>query len=606
MLDAIAAGRVEGIDVIVFPEMAIPGYIIGDTWDRPAFLRECEECGIALRDAAQSIVCVFGNVGIDWNRRNEDGRVRKYNALFVAENGRFVGPAECPYPFVIKTLLPNYREFDDSRHFFDLRKLALEERRPVDELIAPVLTQHASLGCTLCEDAWDIDYSISPLNILAHKRADVFINISASPYTVNKNHKRNRVFSAHAEKIGRPLLYVNHVGIQNNGKTVYTFDGSSCVYDGCGGCIECGNIFEENTLTCDLPIKTPARIGPNVSLCEDTIETVCRALLYGTRKFMELCGVERVAVGISGGIDSSVVASLYRRLLEPENLLVVNMPGRFNSQTTRDLAAELAAKLGCFYAEVPIEDSVSLTLSQVDGIELSTVAGDKKERIAISPLALENIQARDRSSRILAAISNAFGGVFTCNANKSELVVGYATFYGDTCGYLANLADLWKTEIYELARHLNEIVYGEEIIPTGSFDLVPSAELSNAHNVDEGQGDPLIYPYHDTLFRSWVEAWNRTTPEDILEWRLEGTLEDRLGYKGSLNEVFSTAAEFVDDLERWWKLYQGIGLAKRIQAPPVLGIKKRVFGFDHREAQMNPHFTPRYDMLKKTVLMEGN
>ena len=602
MLDAVSAARADGIDMIVFPEMAIPGYIIGDAWDRSAFLRECEECGVALRDASQSMVCVFGNVGIDWNRRNEDGRVRKYNALFVAENGRFISPTGCPYPFVIKTLLPNYREFDDSRHFFDLRKLALEEKRPVDELIAPVPTQHASLGCILCEDAWDMDYSISPLDVLERKQADIYINISASPFTMNKNHKRNRVFSARVKAIGRPLLYVNHVGIQNNGKTVYTFDGSSCVYDGCGGCIECGEIFEENMLTCELPIGTPAKIGPTVSLHEDGIDTACRALLYGTRKFMELCGVQRVAVGISGGIDSSVVAALYRLLLDPADLLVVNMPSRFNSPTTRDLAADLAGRLDCCYAEVPIEDSVSLTLSQIDGLEIKTANGRKKERLAINSLLMENIQARDRSSRILAAISNAFGGVFTCNANKSELTVGYATLYGDICGYLANLADLWKTEVYQLARHLNEVAFGQDVIPAGAFDLIPSAELSDAHNVDEGRGDPLVYPYHDLLFKSWVEWWDRATPEDILEWRLDGKLEDRLGYEESLDKVFESPTAFVEDLEHWWTLYQGMGLAKRIQAPPILGIKKRVFGFDHREAQMKPHFTKHYETLKQRVL----
>ena len=137
---------------------------------------------------------------MDWRRRNEDGRVRKYNALFVAEDGRFIGPVAGPYDFVVKTLMPNYREFDDSRHFYDLRKLALEEGKKVEDLISPVRTRRHALGCLLCEDAWDADYGLSPMRILAGKGVDFFVNASCSPFTVDKNHKRNRVFSALAEE----------------------------------------------------------------------------------------------------------------------------------------------------------------------------------------------------------------------------------------------------------------------------------------------------------------------------------------------------------------------------------------------------------------------
>ena len=602
ILETIAAARGDGVDLIVFPEMAVPGYILGDEWERDAFIRECERCGHAIRDASNGITVVFGNVGIDWERRNEDGRTRKYNALFVAENQRFAGPGGSPYDFVIKTLLPNYREFDDSRHFFDLRKLALEEGCAVDALIHPVQTSTANLGCILCEDAWDMDYSVSPLDVLQQHGPDVYINISASPYTFNKNHKRNRVFSAHAERLGRPLLYVNHVGIQNNGKTVYTFDGSTCAYDGSGGHLEIEGLFEDTTLTLDIPIGAPASFGKTLALRDDHIGTLAQAVRYGTRKFMDLCGVERITIGISGGIDSAVVAALYSTLLDPDDLLVVNMPSRFNSDTTRSLAHDLSQRLGCYYAEIPIEDSVTLTRSQVEGLEIARNGDARTRQLAFTPLQLENIQARDRSSRILSAISGAFGGVFTCNANKSETTVGYATLYGDVCGYLANIADLWKTEVYALARHLNEHAFETPVIPDGIIDLVPSAELSDDQNVDEGKGDPLVYPYHDLLFKSWVERWDRAAPEDILNWYQQGSLESELGYDGKIEDFFAAPADFIADVERWWKQYRGMGLAKRIQAPPILGVKKRAFGFDHRESQMGPYFTQRYEEIKAELL----
>lgn len=603
VLDRIGAARADGVGLLVFPEMCIPGYLIADEWERDAFLRECEACADEVRRASEGMTVVFGSVGLDWTRRNEDGRVRKYNALFVAEDGAFVGPAGGPYPFVIKTLLPNYREFDDSRHFYDARKLAIEENRPLHDLVTPVRSRRCgSIGGVLCEDGWDMDYNASPLRMLARHACDLYVNISASPYTVSKNHKRHRVFAAQADALGRPLLYVNHVGIQNNGKTVFCFDGASCVYDGHGHVLETPGPFADTTLTVDLAPGGSGAFGEPVRPQPDTIADIHAALAYGTARFMEACGVGRVVVGLSGGVDSAVVAALYRRLLPPDRLLLVNMPGRHNSPTTIGLARELARNLGCLYAEVGIEDSVALTRRQIDGLAVHSPDGRVRTTLALSDLAVENVQARDRSSRILAAVASAFGGVFTCNANKSEATVGYTTLYGDLGGYLAGIADLWKTEVYDLARHLNAAVFGREVIPEGILRLTPSAELSPAQNVDEGKGDPLVYPYHDCLFRSWVEWWHRATPEEALRWYRDGELESRLGYAGKVSDVFADTAAFVADLERWWGLYQGMGVAKRIQAPPVLAVKRRAFGFDHRESQMGARYTRAYRNMRDALL----
>lgn len=602
MLEFIGQAISDQVELIVFPEMAVPGYLIGDEWEHDAFLRECEKCCAELRAASTGIVSIFGSVGLDWRRRNEDGRVRKYNALFVAQDGRFAGPLNGPYEFAIKTLQPNYREFDDSRHFFDLRKLALEENKRLDELAAPIKTRLGLLGCMLCEDAWDMDYCISPFSLLAGTGCDLFVNISASPFTLNKNHKRNKVFSAHAVKQKRPLIYVNNVGIQNNGKTVFTFDGGSCVYDSHGRQVRCETPFEESCLTLDVPFERGAAFGEPLDLRQDGAAEICDAILYGTRKFMELCGVRKITVGASGGIDSAVVAALYSRILAPEDLLLVNMPSRFNSATTRGLARSLADNLGCYYTDIPIEESVALTRNQIDGLALTGARVGAGRNLKLSGLALENVQARDRSSRILAAVSAAFGGVFTCNANKSEATVGYTTLYGDLGGYLANIADLWKTEVYQLASHLNEHVFSKEVIPCGCMRVTPSAELSEAQNVDLNLGDPLIYPYHDLLFKSWIEWWHRATPEEILAWHDEGMLEEKLGYQGRIADLFGDSnASFVADLERWWNLYKGMGQVKRIQAPPVLAVKRRAFGFDHREAVMKPHYTSKYAELKRKL-----
>lgn len=595
--------RRDGVQLAVFPEMAIPGYLLGDEWERPAFLRECEACGNRIREASTGLTVVFGNVAMDQSRRNEDGRIRKYNALFIAENGTLIGPPSSPYPFVIKTLQPNYREFDDDRHFFDLVKVAREENRSVESMLQPMNSRLGILGGSICEDAWDQDYALSPLSILAQNGAQLLINISCSPYTLDKNQKRNRVYSKHAQTLGCPIVYVNNVGIQNNGKTVYTFDGASCVYDSHGHQVICGKPFEETTLTLPIPLSlNEASFGTPVNVASETITNIHGAIDYGTRRFLKVCRASRVTIGLSGGIDSAVVAALYARILPPDDILLINMPGQFTSRTTRTLAHSLATALGCRYSEVPIDESVDLTRRQI--LERFPRAGESgsDSPLHLSQHVRENIQARDRSSRILAAFASSFDSVFTCNANKTEATVGYTTLYGDLCGYLASIADLWKMEVYALGRHLNQAVHGRNVIPDGIFTVKPSAELSADQNVDENKGDPLIYPYHDRLFASWVEFWNRLTPEEILEAYLAGSLETVIHYDGRVADLFDSPGAFIKDLERWWNLYQGMGLAKRIQAPPILAVKRRAFGFDHRESQLGPRYTERYDILKQSVL----
>ncbi|MFH1476185.1 MAG: NAD(+) synthase [Verrucomicrobiota bacterium] len=601
MLKAIASAKAKSAELVVFPEMAIPGYLLGDAWERNAFLRECEACGHQIRAASQGLVVVFGNVALDWHRRNEDGRVRKYNALFVAENGRFIGPRGGTYEFVVKTLLPNYREFDDSRYFYDLRRLAAEEGKPLEQALAPVITERLALGCILCEDAWDADYGVSPLEMLKRQGVDLFVNCSCSPFTLDKNAKRNRMFAAHAKRLAKPLLYVNSVGIQNNGKTVYTFDGASCIYDVHAHQISLPARFETGLLQADIPLDRP-EFGTPIDARADGIADIYQALVFGVREFMRMLGISRVVVGVSGGIDSAVTAALYRRILSRANILLVNLPSRFNSPTTIVLARKLAANLGCYYAELPIEKSIRLTTAQVNGLTIASADGSLRTTLRLNNFMVENVQARDRSSRLLSALAAAFGGVFTCNANKAEATVGYSTLYGDLAGYLAALADLWKGEVFALGRYLNKEIFRREVIPSGCFDLTPSAELGPAQAVDQGLGDPLIYPYHDRLFASWVEAWQRTTPEEILEWHLAGALEKQLGYAGKIADLFPSTRKFIADLERWWRQYNGMGVAKRIQAPPVLAVKRRAFGFDHREAQMGVWFSRRYLELKKQAL----
>ena len=598
MLQFIEQAKAGQADLILFPEMSIPGYLLGDTWEQPAFLRDCEAWGKKIAQAADTICVLFGNVAVDWQKSGDDGRVRKYNAFFAAQNGQFVTGDHFPYPFRIKTLQPNYREFDDDRHFFSLRKLAQELNTSVEDLLQPIRVKIGDrtlkIGALLCEDGWSDDYGVKPAQALRNKTPlDLFVNLSSSPFTLGKNNKRHRVFSRQARDTGVPLVYVNNVGIQNNGKTVYTFDGCSTAY-GSGGepLLHCPPFEEQLAYVSLEDLQAHAGVSPVAVPDDQGIDSIFSCLRYGVQNFLAQTGLTKIVIGVSGGIDSAVAAALYAHVLQPENVLLVNMPSQYNSPTTISLARRLAENLGCRYADIPIEESVALTVRQMEAAGLT-----------LTSFMRENVQARDRSSRILAAAAAAFGGAFTCNANKSEMTVGYCTLYGDEAGCLATLADLWKHQVYAAGHWLNDQVYQRSVIPDEVFSLVPSAELSRDQDVDSGKGDPLIYPYHDFLFRSFVERWQRATPEDLLIWYCEGTVEQNIGCEtGLVARVFPSAADFIADLERWWRLYTGMGVAKRIQAPPVLAVSRRAFGFDHREAQNPVYFTQRYLELKQQAL----
>ena len=182
-------------------------------------------------------------------------------------------------------------------------------------------------------------------------------------------------------------------------------------------------------------------------------------------------------------------------------------------------------------------------------------------------------------------------------------MVGYSTLYGDGAGFFAALADLWKYQIYELAKYINKNIFKKEIIPEGSINIIPSAELSNAQAVDEGKGDPIKYDYHDYLFKTLIESWNRILPEDILQMYIDETLEEKIGCeKGIIKKYFKNDLEFIEDLEKWWRQYTGMAISKRIQAPPILAISRRAFGFGNRESQNRVYYTSKYLYLKNKLL----
>ncbi len=678
MMHAIDYAKAVSTDILIFPELCLSGYMVGDLWDQVPFINDCLYYGEEIVKATTNtnLTIIFGNVGIDERLRNLDGSLRKYNALYVASKGQLVSNPFQPYPFTIKTLLPCYRYFNEPRHFTSANVVAKESNLSLSDINQPltISTRQGAftIAPVICEDSWDTHYPDCPTSLMVEsaktkgQHIDLIVNCSSSPYTIHKQEQRHALFSTQAKQYNTPIAYTNHVGIQNNGKNICIYDGCSTLYDVNGSVVEEVPAFE-NTVRPTLLKDTVWQPQPTVSLQTEStptyIPTLFKALQYGIRQFLAQTGIKKIVIGASGGIDSALNAALYSTALPPENLYLVNMPSRYNSDMTKDLAYQLAQNIGCHYGVFPIEEGVNATINQLENtsftkyntpvtpelhhhgnvyattiqnVKENTVSSEKDVSqtvlyssdqttnydeqcntkgesnttsfLQLSTLAKENIQARDRSSRILAGIASAVNGAFTCNGNKTEFTVGYATMYGDLAGFLAATGDVWKTDVYALGRYMNEHIFKREVIPQGSIDVVPSAELSDAQDVTQGLGDPLQYEYHDCLFRAFVEGTphtlphQRLTPEDILCTYENGTLEHLLGLPNPISHYFTSTEQFINDLERWWKSFNGLAVAKRIQSPPLFLVSERAFGTDLSESQLKPYFSRTYHIIKERVL----
>lgn len=442
---------------------------------------------------------------------------------------------------------------------------------------------------------------------ITNENAEFFIFIEDVPFKIGLFNERKNRLSEIAKTKNSPVFYVNKTSVENEGKNLYAYTGKSFGVTS-DGKVNFTITTTDNMITVydtENPFKPARDYSP--STMREIFETITMSIEY----FLKNAGLKRVVIGISGGIDSAVAAAIYGNILPPEDILLVNLPSRYNSATTKNLAEKLAKNLGANYAVFPIENSVKNTINEIESASVTLLKTGEKFNLKLSAFDTENIQARDRGSRILAALSSAFSHMengeykpvaFTCNANKTESAVGYATLYGDSAGFLAAIADLWKYQVYELAKFLNEEVYMKEVIPEGIINIVPSAELSENQNVDEGKGDPLFYPYHDFLLRAFVEKIPKITPEEILKWYSENTLEKNIGCEeGIVKEHFKTDEDFIKDLEYWYNKLNGIAIAKRLQSPPIISLSARPFG-SFKETQGKPFYSSRYFELKEKLI----
>jgi NAD+ synthase (glutamine-hydrolysing) len=525
-------------DIVAFPEMAITGYppldLLPPREVRPPagtrrpeqedFVRINKKSVLELANDLPPIKAVIGFVDYD--------DVHLFNAAAIVEPGRIVG-------VTYKTLLPTYDVFDELRYFIPARGNA-----PIP---ISIRGQQIALGVSICEDLWDeeIGYSINVTRELCAQGAQMIMNVNASPYHDKIRETRLRILRKKVEKERVPIFYVNMVG----GQDELVFDGESLALDANGKLIGLGKKFEEDLvlMEIDLPQGTGLSAAPEPQYHRE--REMFDALVLGVRDYFRKTGFRRALIGLSGGIDSSLVAVIASEALGKENVTGISMPSRYSSEHSKTDARNLSENLGIKFKTIPIEHIFTTYEQQL--------SSDFEQRPP--DVAEENLQSRIRGN-ILMALSNKLGQLVLATGNKTELALGYATLYGDMSGGIEVIGDVSKMEVYALARYYNQKT-GQAIIPASCFTKIPSAELK------PNQFDPFDYSIVSPLVDEIVE--NRLSRSELIQ-------------KGFEEDVVE------DTLQR-------IRLAeyKRRQAAPTIKITRKAFGMGWRMPLVNKFSPPK-------------
>ncbi|RQP22480.1 NAD+ synthase [Piscinibacter terrae] len=532
MIDAAQKAARDGSELVIFSELSLTGYYPGDLLDEPDFLARVDAGIDTLLQASRQLRNLHWVIGAPL-RRDGPGK-RLSNMLLVLRAGDVV----LRYA---KQLLPTYNIFDERRHF--------EPGPDVGRVLRIGQTQ---VGMMICEDGWNdggADYAVNPFERLRDAAPDFVVSINASPSNIGKREQRHQVFGAASRRHGLPLVYVNQVG----GQDQVIFDGASFIVEPEAGVMHEAHRFVEDVTTLrfedghfsavdgsELPRPAPEGLP--------TMAFYRAQIVLGLKDYARRCGFSKAVVGSSGGIDSALTLALAVEALGAENVEAVTMPSRYSSAGSVDDSVALCRNLGIRLHTHPIADLVAGYSAQFADSFQQPLQG----------LPLENLQARIRGT-ILMEFSNAFGHLLLTTGNKSEISVGYCTLYGDTNGGLGLIGDLYKTEVFALARHLNDSA-GREIIPAAIIDKPPSAELAP----DQKDTDSL--PPYEVL-------------DEVLKMQIEG--------QGLAKAEFEQASGFCARLQASDEGRALIARVRRMiarneykrrQAPPIIRVRSRAFG----------------------------
>jgi NAD+ synthase (glutamine-hydrolysing) len=519
ILDAYRALAAQGAELVLFPELIVCGYPPRDLLFKKRFIRDVEESTRAIAAEIGDVPVVIGTV-----EANTTGAGRPaFNAAAFCHRGRILHSAH-------KCLLPTYDVFDEDRYF--------------EPASAPTVVEFGGrrIGLTICEDIWTHEMlptrrlygAQTPVAQLATQRCDIVLNLSASPWNCGKALVRSALVADTARAVRAPIAYVNSIG----GNDELIFDGRSLACGANGELLGGLAAFREESRVIDLGAP-PANGSVHPTYQQEELADVFDALVLGVRDYAHKTGFKKALIGLSGGIDSALVAVLAAEALSKENVTGVSLPSVISSQHSKDDAAALARHLGIPFHTISIADTVAAAETTL----APYFAGTARD------IAEENIQARARGL-LLMAMSNKFNSLLLTTGNKSELAVGYCTLYGDMCGGLAVISDVFKTQVYALSRWINR---EREIIPWNTIDKAPSAEL----RLNQTDQDSL-------------------PPYDQLDAILKGYVEEGLSRADLIAQGFPAAV--VNDVLRKVDLSE----YKRKQAAPGLKITPLAFGVGRR------------------------
>jgi NAD+ synthase (glutamine-hydrolysing) len=512
IISTIEEAKNHQVDLVVFPELAVCGYPPRDFLEFSDFIERCNKAINEIVQHTGGIGVIVGSPSVNPDIAGKN----LFNSAYFIYDKKVVFVQH-------KSLLPNYDVFDEYRYFEPNTTFEVFEFKG------------RKIALTICEDLWNVNndpqYVAEPMAELVKFKPDLLINIAASPFHYNQHEIRKDILKTNVLKYKIPAVYVNHVGAQ----TELIFDGGSMAMDAEGNTIAECPFFVESTLTFDTeqpPLEMDLKIP-------DKIERIYQALILGVKDYFSKMGFQKAILGLSGGIDSALTMVIAKEALGAENVLAVLMPSKFSSAHSVDDAIELAKNLGCKYEIIPIEPAYKTFEST-----LQPLFADQPFNIAE-----ENIQARIRAV-LLMAVSNKFGYILLNTSNKSEAAVGYGTLYGDMCGGISVLGDVYKTQVYQLAQFVNR---EQEIIPVNTILKPPSAEL----RPDQKDSDSLPdYAILDEILFQYIE--NRLGPNELIAMGYEPFMVQRILKLVNTSEY------------------------KRYQTPPILRVSPKAFGMGRR------------------------